>query len=78
MIHPNESKPVTWEIRAHATGLDGSDSGGGFGGGFGLGLAGSGTVVPRGNGDEGVKGRAVWVMGRKVEGAGEGEGNAQS
>ena len=67
---------VVWELRAHATGLDG---GGGNGAGS-FGLAGAGTVVPQGSGDSGnAKGRAVWVMGRKIgEVSGEGEGNGQS
>ncbi|WWD20115.1 hypothetical protein CI109_104590 [Kwoniella shandongensis] len=67
------SGPVVWEIRGHATGIgeDGnplSQSQEGFN------LAGPGTVavVPRGSGsgpsgDEGgMKGKAVWVMGRRV------------
>jgi len=76
-VEPGKDKgPVVWELRAHATGLDGGSANGA--GSFGL--AGSGTVVPRGSGDTGnAKGRAVWVMGRKIgEGIGEGEGKGQS
>ena len=67
---------MVWELRAHSTGLDG----GIVNGAGSFGLAGAGTLVPRGNGDAAdPKGRAVWVMGRKIgEAGGEGEGNGQS
>lgn len=76
-VEPGTDKgPVVWEIRAHATGLNGGST---IGAGS-FGLAGSGTVVPQGTGEaEDAKGRAVWIMGRKIgEVGGEAEGNGQS
>lgn len=73
---PGKDKgPVVWELRAHATGLDG----GNMNGSGSFGLAGSGTMVPQGTEGGEAKGRAVWVMGRKIgEMSGDGEGNGQS
>ena len=76
-IEPSKDKgPVVWELRAHATGLDGGSGRGTASFGF----AGAGTVVPQGSGDGAdPKGRALWVMGRKIgEVGGEAEGNGQS
>ena len=66
---------MVWELRAHATGLDGTANGGGS-----FGMGGAGTMVPHGSSDGGeMKGRAVWVMGRRIgEGGNENEGNGNS
>jgi hypothetical protein len=70
------AQTAIWEVRVHATGLDGIPGAGGMEAGFGLGNA--GTVVPQGGGFGDVRGRAVWVMGRKVgEGGSEIEGSTQ-
>ena len=69
---PTQTTPrtVVWEVRAHATGVEGADM-------PAFGLGGAGTMVPQSGGDE-MKGKAVWVMGRRVgEAAAEGEGNGQ-
>ncbi|ORY34878.1 hypothetical protein BCR39DRAFT_515313 [Naematelia encephala] len=67
----SSSGPVVWELRAHATGLDGP-----LFGGPAFGMAGQGTVEPQSQGNEGsLRGKAVWVMGRKV---GQGQGEAES
>ena len=63
-------RTVIWEIRAHATGVEGADL-------PAFGLGGSGTMVPQTTGDE-MKGKAIWLMGRRIgEGLAEGEGNGQ-
>lgn len=69
----DEPRTVVWEIRAHATGVEGGDLS--ASGGFGLG--GGGTMVPQSQDEGEMKGKAIWLMGRKVaEGNGE-EGNGQ-
>ena len=50
------SGPVVWEVRGHATGLDGGPPA--------FGMAGAGTMAP--NEEGALKGRAVWLMGRRV------------
>lgn len=66
------SGPVIWEIRAHATGLEA-----GYGGQQG-GMRLDGSVITPGSLDEGgLKGKAVWVMGRRI-GDGSAEDNGQS
>ncbi|KAL7424878.1 white collar 2 type of transcription factor [Cryptotrichosporon argae] len=66
-----ERARVVWELRAHATGL-GLDAAAAVAPAmFAPGGAGTGTVVPRSADD--VKGRAVWVMGRNVDGVVEGD-----
>lgn len=65
-------KTVVWEIRAHATGVEGQSDTPAFG------LGGGGTMIPTTTtqGDD-LKGKAVWVMGRRVgEGVGD-ESNGQ-
>lgn len=59
----SRSGPVAWELRAHATGLDGVGASLAGAGGYRL----DGTVIQRGSADEGtLKGKAVWVMGRRI------------
>ena len=56
-----DTQTIVWEIRAHATGVEGNGDGQG-----GFGLGGAGTMVPQiTEGDE-LKGKAVWVMARRV------------
>lgn len=74
--------PVVWELRAHATGLDSAGTGAvGVGGApVGFGYAGNGALIPQPQGEAGdaMKGKAIWVMGRRaVENTGE-EANGQS
>jgi len=72
--------PVVWELRMHSIGPDAASSlpaGGGANIGFGYG--GSGALVPQPQQDSGdaMKGRAVWVMGRKaVENPGDDNGQS--
>lgn len=69
---PDQPATVLWEVRAHATGVEGADMPGGFG------LGGAGTMVPQGASDAEMRGKAVWLMGRRVgEALAEGEGNGQ-
>lgn len=70
--------PVVWEIRAHATGLDGDAGSVNPAAGFGLG--GGGTMVPpnRQSEEGDLRGKAVWVMGRIVGESGAETENQQS
>jgi hypothetical protein len=60
----SRSGPAAWELRAHATGLDSLPVGFAGAGGYRL----DGTVIPRTSGDEGtsLKGKAIWLMGRRI------------
>lgn len=71
--------PVVWELRVHATSQEPGPAGGAVGN-VGFGYGGSGALVPQQkqqeSGDE-MKGRAVWVMGRKaVETTGDDNGQS--
>ncbi|WVR08246.1 hypothetical protein IAU60_005293 [Kwoniella sp. DSM 27419] len=71
--------PVVWELRAHATGL--GDENQPALGTENLNLGGQGTVVPQSQAAEGMKGKAVWLMGRRVgdpQADSEGNGNSSS
>ncbi|WVQ96179.1 hypothetical protein IAU59_003282 [Kwoniella sp. CBS 9459] len=65
--------PIVWELRAHASGLGEEIPNQGTGTGTeNFGQANQGTVVPQSQANEGMKGKAIWVMGRRVaEGSGE-------
>lgn len=67
--------PIVWEIRAHATSAEASSTLGQPQGTFGMGR--QGTVNPKG-GDDSLKGKAVWVMGRRVGEPGAEGDNGQS
>lgn len=74
--------PVVWELRAHTTGPEptSNNASGGAGGTVNFGYGGNGALVPQQQEDtsDGMKGKAVWVMGRRaVENMGE-EAKAQS
>ncbi|OCF46108.1 hypothetical protein I317_00198 [Kwoniella heveanensis CBS 569] len=68
--------PIVWEIRAHASGLGDEPPNQGTGTGTeNFGQANQGTVVPQSQANEGMKGKAIWVMGRRVaEGSGDSAG----
>ncbi|WVF68641.1 hypothetical protein IAT40_003411 [Kwoniella sp. CBS 6097] len=69
--------PIVWELRAHASGLGDEIPNQGTGTGTeNFGQANQGTVVPQSQANEGMKGKAIWVMGRRVaEGSGDNGGN---
>lgn len=69
---PDEPRTVVWEIRAHATGVEGADLPGGFG------LGGGGTMVPQSQDEGEMKGKAIWVMGRRIGENMSDEGNGQT
>jgi hypothetical protein len=72
--------PIVWELRAHAIGPDAASSApSGAMTNVGFGYGGSGALVPQQQQDPGdaMKGRAVWVMGRKAV-ENQGDDNGQS
>jgi len=72
--------PVVWELRMHSIGPDAAASlSAGGPANIGFGYGGSGALVPQTQSDSGdaMKGRAVWVMGRKaVENPGDDNGQS--
>jgi hypothetical protein len=72
--------PVVWELRMHSIGPDpNANQSAGSGANIGFGYGGSGALVPQTQPDSGdaMKGRAVWVMGRKaVENSGDDNGQS--
>jgi hypothetical protein len=62
--------PVVWELRAHCLAPDADSAPGSasMGGNVGFGYGGTGALVPQQQTDpaDAMKGRAVWVMGRKA------------
>lgn len=72
--------PVVWELRMHSIGPDpNANQSAGSGANIGFGYGGSGALVPQTQSDSGdaMKGRAVWVMGRKaVENSGDDNGQS--
>jgi hypothetical protein len=69
-----------WELRAHSTSHEAGPAAGASGqGNVGFGYGGSGALVPQQQQEagDGMKGRAIWVMGRKaVETAGDDNGQS--
>ena len=76
--------PVVWELRAHATGQEtvgGTPAGGMGGANVGFGYGGNGALVPQPQAPEsgdGMKGKAIWVMGRRAVENNNEENNGQS
>lgn len=78
--------PVVWELRAHATGQESIGGPGGAGAGaagganVGFGYGGNGALVPQPQVEsgDGMKGKAIWVMGRRAVEDNNEENNGQS
>lgn len=76
--------PVVWELRAHATGQEtiGGSAGAGAGGAanVGFGYGGNGALVPQPQVEsgDGMKGKAIWIMGRRAVENNSEENNGQS